>query len=308
MLCARTDDPSSPASNIPLDTKKSLDRLLLTVLVAAQCGAARAQEIVAVLGSQQRAHQETFESFSAAFGRTVPVLPLGEAIPADARIVLAFGGKAAVQRYPGRVTLIYAIAPGLVVDRRTHPGRSVKIMMEPEAGVLLGRLHAIQPKLKRLAVLWSNDSLAARMERLVQMGEARGVSVTAERLVDEGDLPARLRELVGKIDALWLTPDPLLINARNFDILKRFSYDNDIPFYVPTEGLVAQGGTAAVFASNEEMGRTMAAAAKAALAGAVVPAESYPARILVSLNRAAAAEAALTISSEALGPGDTILP
>lgn len=287
---------------------KTVARLLIALLFAAAAGAARAQEVVAVLSSDQRAYRETFESFQAAFGKAVPVLALGENVPAETKVVAAFGGKAAVQRYAGRVTLIYAIAPGLRVGRSTHDGRSIKIMMEPEPGILLGSLNAIQPKLKRLAVLWSSVSRTAGAAHLIETGAERGVAVSAERLEEPGDLPERLRELHGKVDAIWLAPDPLLINARNFEIIKRFSYDNDIPFYVPTEGLAEQGAPAAVSVTYAEMGRTMAVAAKAALGGAASPAEIYSPKIRVSVNRTAAAEASLSVPAEALQAADKVFP
>jgi hypothetical protein len=288
--------------------KTVLKRLLIAALGAALSGAARAQEVVAVLASDQRAYRETYENFQAAFGKAVPLLAMGEEISDEAKVVLAFGGKAAVQRYPRRVTLIYAIAPGLFVDRKTHDGPSIKIMMEPAAGVLLGNLKAIQPGLKRLAVLWSSASRAASAAHLVKMGAARGVAVTAERLKNADELPSRLRELKGKTDALWLPPDPLLINAGNFDIIKHFSYDNDIPFYAPTDGLAAQGATAAVSVSYEEIGRMMAAAAKGALGGSASPNELYSDRVRVCVNRAAAAEAELPIPPETLKSADKVFP
>lgn len=289
--------------------KKTLKRLLISILVALQSGAAAsAQEIVAVLGSEQRAQRETFDGFQAAFGKPVPVLALGDPIPADAKVVLAFGGKAAIQRYPARVTVIYAIAPGVLLDRKTHDGPSVKIMMDPAAASVLARLAELHPGLKRMAVLWSGQSLAASAERLVKAGAARGVAVTAERLEDVDDLPSRLRALKGRVDAIWLLPDPLLISVRTFETIKHFSYDNDVPFYAPTEGLAEQGAAAAVSVSYKEMGRMMAAAANGVLRGSAQPVELYADRVHVSVNKAAAAECALAVPSEALKTADKVLP
>lgn len=288
--------------------KRTLKRLLLAALAAAGAATASAQDVVAVLGSEQRAQRETFESFQASFGKPVPVLAMGDPVPADAKIVLAFGGKAAIRRYPGRVTVIYAIAPGVLLDRKTHDGPSVKIMMGPDAASVLGRLKELHPGLKRMAVLWSGLSLAASAERLVKAGAARGVAVTAERLEDADDLPSRLRALKGQVDAIWLLPDPLLISARTFETVKHFSYDNDVPFYAPTEGLAEQGAAAAVSVSYKEMGRMMAAAANGVLRGSAQPVELYADRVHVSVNKAAAAECALAVPFEALKTADKVLP
>lgn len=288
--------------------RRVLRRLLLALLAAALPRTARAQEVVAVIGSEQRPYRETYESAQAAFGKAVPVLPLGWDIPDETKVVLAFGGKAALQRYSSRVTLIYAIAPGVLVGRKTHDGPSIKIMMEPEPDALLRVLTAIQPRLKRLAVLWSGAVRAASAERLAKAGAARGVAVVSERLEDGDELPGKLRGLKGRVDAIWLPPDPMFINARNFETIKRFSYDNDVPFYAPTEGLAEQGATAGASVSFAEMGRTMAAAAKAALAGAGSPGEIYSGKVHVSINAAAAAAAALAVPAEAVKTADRVIP
>jgi ABC-type uncharacterized transport system substrate-binding protein len=142
----------------------------------------------------------------------------------------------------------------------------------------------------------------------VKSGAARGIEVSAERLEDVGDLPSCLRGLKGKVDAIWLPPDPLLISARNFEIIKHFSYDNDVPFYVPTEGLAEQGATAAVSVTYQEMGRTMAVAAKSALTGSAVAAELYSEQIHVAVNLAAAAESALVVPAAAVKAADKVFP
>lgn len=277
------------------------------VLLASVSGPAAAQEVVAVLASEQRAQRETYQSFQAAFGKPVPVVPLGEDIPAGAKVVVAFGGKAAIAPYPGRVTLIYAIAPGLIVGPKSHDGRSIKVMMEPEPGALLHALQSLQPKLKRLAVLWSSAIRGPAVERLVKLGAARGIAVSAERLEHSRGLPDRLRRLEGKVDAIWLPPDPLLINESSFGVIKHYSYDNDIPFYAPTEGLAEQGATAAVAVSNKEMGRQAAAAAKAVLKGSEVASELYSDKVSVTINRAAAEQVELTVPAEALNSADKVL-
>jgi ABC-type uncharacterized transport system substrate-binding protein len=274
----------------------------------AATGPVSAQEVVAVLASDQRAQRETFESFQAAFGKAVPLLPLGEAPPAAVKVVLAFGGKAALQDYPRRAAVVYAIAPGALVERGARGGPAVKVMMEPEPAALLAALTSLQPGLKRLAVPWTSAPRAAGVRRLIKIGAARGVELYARRLEDEEALPRWLRGLEGKVDAIWLPPDPLLINAKTFAVLKHYSYDNDVPLYVPTEGLAEQGATAAVSVSYGEMGLMMAEAARSVLADRAVPAELYASRVRVCVNRSAAEAAALHVLPEALKAADRVLP
>ena len=283
----------------------SMTVLLALLLVVA--APARAQDVVVVLGSDLAPYREAYEGFVTAFGEPVELLTLGGKPPKGARVVVAFGGKAALQRYPTGVTLVYGLAPGVRAEREPGEARAVKIPMEPAPAALLGRLGALQPGLKRLAVLWASKGGEESVARLVQDGSARGVEVLSERLESADDLPAALRRLRGKADALWLPPDPLLINARNFDIIKRYAYDNDVPFYVPTEALAEKGAAAAVSVGYSDAGRAAAAAARAVLTGKP-PTEDVFAGARVSVNRSAAAECGLVLPAVALKGVDKVYP
>ena len=74
-----------------------------------------------------------------------------------------------------------------------------------------------------------------------------GVEIISVRLQSPDSMPERLRKLMGKMDAFWLMPDPVLITKSSLMVLADFSCANSIPFYAPTYALV-QGGATASFA------------------------------------------------------------
>lgn len=280
----------------------------LALLLAALPAAAAAQEVVAVLGADLKPYREAYESFQEKLGRPVPLLPLGAALPKETKVVAAFGGKAAVQRYPARVALVYGVAPGLQVGPDVHDGVTVKVAMEPAAGAVIENLRQVQPGLKKLSVLWSNDAFEADAEELKKAGAADGIEVDSERVEDLADLASILRRLKGADRAIWMTPDPLMITPRNFETIRQFSYGNGVPFYAPTEGLAERGAVAAVSADYAQIGRTAAAAAAALLSGESQPARVHVSAVTLSVNLSAAKAAAIVVPPEALKRAAKVYP
>jgi ABC-type uncharacterized transport system substrate-binding protein len=135
------------------------------------------------------------------------------------------------------------------------------------------------------------------------------VQILAEKVQGPGDLPDHLRHLVGeRADALWLPPDPLLVNAQNFTALKEFSWANDVPFYAPNDGLVEKGAVASVSSSFREIGRAAALAALAARSGPVGHKEVHPEKSETTVNLSAATQSGLRTAQDVLRKADRVLP
>ncbi|MBI2386416.1 MAG: hypothetical protein HYV14_10430 [Elusimicrobia bacterium] len=274
--------------------------LLLAALAAAP--PAPAQEIAAVLSSAPGPYQAAFDGFLKAIGREVAPVRLPARAPASgARVVVAFGGEAAVQAYADEATLIACMAPGLGTRLR-HRGPFVFVSMKPAPGRLLAELRRLQPGLKRLAVLSAGRDTASYVADLRRAGAAVGMEIVAPRAAGSSAVPHALRALLAaKADAVWLAPDPSLATPENFQTIKQFSWDNRVPFYAPTRGLAAAGAAAAVSVGAEEEGRLAAELARRALAGEDLPEIVYPTRTSITVNLESARNAGLVIDPDALG-------
>lgn len=287
-----------------------LRRLFLAALASvAAGGAARGQEVVAVLSAQTRPYQEAFAGFRETFGPSTTSFTLPEAprFAPETRVVVTFGGGALERRPPARATLIYALAPGTVLGPKEHEGPRVRVPMVPDPAFLLSRLKALQPGLRRLAVLWSSEAFAPYVRGLEEAARPLGLEVAASRVRASGELPKRLRALA-QAEALWLPPDPLLLNAENITALRDFSRANRLPLYVPTESLLELGGAAAVTISFREMGRAAGRAARKAAAGEAVEGVVVPARAETIVAQGEAARSGLSLSPAELGQADRLLP
>lgn len=270
-----------------------------------------AQEVVAVLSSDLAPYREAYAGFVAGFGESVPQLLVadGTTIGARTRLVVAFGGKAAVRTYPTETTLVYCMAPGTVVDATPGTGARLKVHMVPQPRVFLDKLRMLQPGIRRLGVLWTSPALEPELQQLVAAGSVRGPEILLFEVSEPKQLPQRLREAAaGRVEALYLIHDPKLVNESTFATLKEFCWMNRVPLYAPNPGLVEKGATASIGVSFRAIGTAAAVAARDALAGHTASTQVYADQCEIVINLTAAAKTGLRTTEEILKRADKVIP
>jgi ABC-type uncharacterized transport system substrate-binding protein len=269
--------------------------------------AAEAASVVAVLSSETGPYREALAGFQDGLGASVKTFVLSREkpdIPRTTKVVVAFGAKAALGSYPNQATLIYALAPGAERSAQT----TIVVRMEPNATQLLSNLKKVHPDLKRLGILWRSPQLTDYIEELRQAGSSSDVAIEGVFLGDNSDIPDQLRRFYGKIDAIWLPPDPLLLNADSLSVFVGFALASRILLFVPTSGLVEQGAVASIGATFREMGRLAGLAAGKAVSGEAQANRIHPVRVEIVINKAVAAQIGLRISEKTLRDADRVLP
>lgn len=252
--------------------------------------------VVLVISSPLTPYRLAAEGFIKSFG-PVPIYDLSKETPKNlsrTKWVVAFGGKAALQNYPSQATIVYCLAPGVPADFSGRK-KSIRISMAPRPSVLLSRILKIQPSLERLYVFWMAPGQEGYVEVLSRSAPA-GKKILVRKLSNLDELPGRLREIEGEGNAIWMPPDPLLMNPNTFSIIKNFSTANDVPFYVPTPDLTDHGASAAVFIPFEEIGQM---AAQAVLSGEI-SGEVFSEKAKIMVNPASAKQSGLTLTPEAI--------
>ncbi len=283
--------------------------LLFSIALWFSAGVAAAQEVVAVLSSQLQFYQEAFQAFQQNLGHPVSPFTLPSEEPRttqETRLVVAFGARAALRRYPEHAVLIYCMAPGLRMPRDRRAA-TIKVSMSPRAEALIPRLREIQPKLTRLLVFWVSEVMGDYLWELKRAARGLGLEIQDERLEGPQDLPGALRGLNQKPEALWLPPDPLLLNAESFVILKEYSWSQKVPLYAPSEGFAEKGATVSIAVSFAALGQAAATAARQALSGSAATGVVYPDSVTVTVNLSAATGCGLSIPPETLRKADKVL-
>lgn len=284
-------------------TRSSRARVLGLVLALAGAGArARAAEVLAVLSSDSSHYRQAFDGFKEAWGSPVPAAMAGSVPPGRVDAIVAFGSRAALSEEAASPILVTCLAPGAVLKRETV----IRVSLLPPADVLADRIKRLLPGLRKLRVLWSSDSERPEVDDLAAAGRARGFAVISQRVENPDALPDSVRGFSHRADALWLMPDPALVNAQNFATLREYAKAARVPFLAPTEGLAEKGATATLAVSFRDLGRAAADALKARLAGRPVGELVHSDRVVVTLNARAAQETGM--DAAAAGGVDRRIP
>jgi len=285
--------------------------IILALILPLHGASARAgDKVVVVMSSELAPYQEALNGVRAELGANVPVLAMskeGVELPVQSRIVIAIGGKAALFPYPEETKLIYCLAPGLSMTKKGKAA-GVRVEVSPTLLAMARRFKAIHPGLKRLGVLWTSDSMKDYLDEAAAISAQLGIEIVPARLSGTDELPNTLRRLQGKVDALWLPPDPPLISASSLSTIKGFSWANDVPFFVPSDGLTASGALASVSSSFRDMGMTAARAARALTEGRTSAATIFPDITKTTFNLGAARELNVQVDQSLVGTGDQVLP
>ncbi|MBI3566317.1 MAG: hypothetical protein HY079_14070 [Elusimicrobia bacterium] len=275
-------------------TAASARRAAAALALAAWAAAPASAAVRAVLSSESEHYRQAYEGFQEAWGESVPAAILGRDEVAEGDVVVAFGSRAAMRPWPGAPFRVACLAPG--APRRDD---LVSVEMLPEPGPLVARIKRLMPRIKVLRVLWSSALEDGQVGELAAAAEAQGIKVLSERVEDPARLPEHLRLLSGRSDALWLMPDPLLVSARNFAVLREFSAAARVPFFAPTEGLAEKGATATLAAPFRDIGRAAAAALKELQAGGRPRDHYHPSRVVVTVSLSAARASGLDLAEAA---------
>jgi hypothetical protein len=276
--------------------------------------AGAAADVVIVMSSESSAYQEALAGFKESFGHPVSVQVLSANathVPNFAKIIVAFGGKAASYPYAENTTLIYALAPAFFIPPDQHDGPIARIFVVPRPEVLAARLKDVQPSLTRLAVILSTwgPEIVAYCRSLQHAAKAEGFDVQLERIEKTEELPEHLRALEGRVDALFMFPDPALITPSAFNTTKEFGRANHLPLYVPMDNLVDKGATASIAPDFREMGRAAGRVADQALKGEFPSSPTiYAEKNYLTLNLKAAVQSGLVIPPAVVKSADRVVP
>jgi hypothetical protein len=285
---------------------------VLGVFASVLASNASAQSIRAVLSADSRPYQEAWEGFQEELGSAAVMniagAPGNDPSAYTESVIVAFGSKAALEEYPRGAKLIMVMAPA-VGGRRRGKGPVPHVAMTPSPKILLASLRALQPGLKRLAVVWKSEFYGAEYQALLlEAGKALGIEIRSVEVGESENIPDQLRSLYARVDAVWMPPDPLVINESNFLMFRDFSLSNRVPLYVPVPSLAELGATASVAVSFRAVGRASAHAALQALSGGELPTLTFAEHAETVLNGASAAKVGLAIDAETQKTLSRVIP
>lgn len=298
-------------------------RLLASALAVLMLSAApaRAAEILAVLSARLPPYEQALAEFRTQLSRlpaagpkaiepdTYTELVLTEAGPQglaralrDRRpaLVLALGRSAllAAAELPLRspTPLLYLLAPAVPSEVRARPDvTGVDLELSPAA--TLAALRQVLPNLRRVGLVYDPQRTGALVDQARAAAREAGLELKALSVKESREVPARLEELSGRVDLLWLLPDLTVATPEGAASFVQFSQRHRVPVLAFSRPYAERGATLTIFAEPGGMAAQAARLARRLLSGEsprrAVP--EAPALLSVTANRAVAAKLGLEL-------------
>lgn len=257
---------------------RSLGLLAALLATSALAGSG---EVLIVRSSDLPAYRQFEELFTAAAGVPVRSVSAKDGDVAKAAVtaggvMLAIGQDAArlVVDAKGQASAIYALVPNPEKLGAGEAARAVPMFVSPAQQLAL--LRELLPSAKRLGVLFdpsASGPLVAELERAAKGG---GAALVKQEVKDRTQVANGLRELIGKVDAILLLPDPATLGVDTFKFLLQTALDSKVPLVGFTQGQAKAGALFAFEADYAGQAKEAAAAAKRALASTPAAPQATP--------------------------------
>jgi putative ABC transport system substrate-binding protein len=170
-------------------------------------------------------------------------------------VVVAIGLRAAIfarDRLP-RTPLVFCVVPNFERHELTA-GWITGVSNDVPPLTELTALRAAAPDVRRVGLLYGRDRGPGPLRQARAAAAAAGLTLIEAPLADLSELPGRARDLVARVDALWMPPDPTLATPEAFRFLLELSLQARKPLLVFSEALVRAGALVAVFPDYEWVG------------------------------------------------------
>lgn len=179
-------------------------------------------------------------------------------------VVVAVGEKALRTEYPAGASLVAL----LINDPELKLARPfVRVSPLPDAFFLMAKIRDLVPGLSSVAVFTMGDHFKAYVKYLGAAGFVTNTTVLSKSVNQEDELLSALKALPGRAQALWLSPDSILLDLNNFKLISVFCRANKIALIAPVALLARAGALAGVAPSALDQGQAAGKAAAGLAAG-----------------------------------------
>lgn len=242
---------------------------LVTVAAAAP---ARAAGGVAVLAdSRVQQYRDALQGAQSVLGAQAQVVdpsgsdPAAELTRAQPTVIVAVGQKAlqVARAALPQTPIIYC----MVLGASAPSSKSITgVRLEVAAEEQLAALKQVAPAAHRVGVIYEPRVSLAYLDEAQRAAGRVGVSLVSKAVDDPKQVRDAAAQLAGKIDALWLLPDPRLATPELIDFLLVYTQDRKLVLWGFLDSLTKAGALASLSPDYAEIGRRAGKLAQEVLA------------------------------------------
>ena len=287
--------------------------LTMGVLYLSTHTQAKAQDIVVIKSHDIEPFNQALAGFVSACNQTITEYDLGGSAKGSKKIlksiqagkpklILALGLLAAqvAQEQVRDIPVVFFMVPNPYkygLKGANMAGISLDIPADQQFAVY----KTLVPSLHTLGVIYDPEKTGPMVTQADAMAAQAGLKLLASPVTSYKDVPAALRNMIGKIDALWMVPDDTVMTPDSFKFLLVEAFENNLPFLTISDIFVEVGALASLTPDYADLGRQGCQLAQAIASGRlsltevnVVP----PAKINLAINLKTASKIGLQLPSE----------
>jgi putative ABC transport system substrate-binding protein len=232
----------------------ALAALLLLAAQALAASAATADKVAVICDREVAPYRALLEGLTSACNCTVRVIPPREAKPEGleqrlkaegVRAVLAVGLQAqaaveGVRDLPVVLTMVPQVAPWVAAQANRS---GVEMSLPPRRH--LETLRRVFPRAKRIGLVFDPAQTGDYVREAQAAAAELNLALETREIARPGELSSRLEELRGRVDVIWVLPDPTVLQGENLNLLLLASFESRVPLYGFARKYVELGAIAA---------------------------------------------------------------
>ncbi|MCD6506757.1 ABC transporter substrate-binding protein [Candidatus Poribacteria bacterium] len=135
-----------------------------------------------------------------------------------------------------------------------HKGHMTGVSARLPAQLTLAKFKEMLPTLRRIGVIYNPDKTGYLIDEAKDAADKLHLALVERPVETRRDVASSLSELWGKIDALWLLPDPVLLWEDTFRYVAAEATARGVPIFAFSRSMVKSGAFAAVLPDYRGMG------------------------------------------------------
>jgi putative ABC transport system substrate-binding protein len=161
------------------------------------------------------------------------------------RAVLAVGlqARAAVEGLrdlPVLLTMVPQVEPWIAAQANRS---GIEMLLSPRQH--LETLRRVFPRAARIGLVFDPEQTGGYVREAKSAAAALNLTLETREIAQPRELSRQLAELRGRVDVIWVLPDPTVLQAENLNILLLASFESRIPLYGFARKYVELGAIAA---------------------------------------------------------------
>jgi putative tryptophan/tyrosine transport system substrate-binding protein len=224
---------------------------------------------------------------------------IGRIMAAPPKLILAIGpqaaqvAKAEVRGIP--VVFLLVRNPrkyGLEGDNIA--GISLDVPIEAQ----LAMYKSLLPTLRVLGVIYDPEKTGALVKEADEVAGKFGLRFLAAPVTSQTEVPASLRSLLGKVDALWLLPDDTVVTPESLTFFLLTAFKQNLPVLTISDAFVEAGALASLSADYTDVGRQACQLSREIESGRLRPTQASivpPTKVNITINLQTAGQLGLVL-------------